>query len=139
MPALQSVVLTDRTPVTPVNLTLSPVGDVRKVGGSTIGKVAVGDASGNLLSEKALTIGSRRTAGRFRATMRIAIPVVVTETLNGVAVPRVVRTNYLNLEGSFALDSTEQERTDIVGMLASALGTTKVLVHDTFVKGQAVW
>lgn len=139
MPALQSVALTDRTPVTPVTYTLAPTGDIRKVGGSSIGRVAVADASGNLLSEKSLTIGSRRTAGRFRGTMRLAIPVVVNETINGVVAPRVVRTNYISVDASFALDSTEQERNDIIGMLASALAPTKVLVNDTFVKGQAVF
>lgn len=139
MPALQSVVLTDRTPVTPVNFTFNPTGEIHKTGGSTIGRVAAADASGNLLAEKVLTVGSRRTAGRFRASLRLVIPVVVTETINGVAIPRVVRTSIHNFESSFALDSTEQERNDAIGMLASALGVTKVLIHDTFVKGQSVY
>lgn len=138
MPSLQPVVLTDRQ-TTPVNFTLSPTGELQKIGGSTIGRVAVADVSGNLMSEKVLTIGSRRTAGRLRSTLRLAVPVVVTETINGVAVPRVVRTAYINLDASFALDSTEQERNDVVGMFASALQSTKVLVHDTLVKGQSIW
>lgn len=138
MPSLQPVVLTDRQ-TTPVNFTLSPTGELQKIGGSTIGRVAVADVSGNLMSEKVLTIGSRRTAGRLRSTLRLAVPVVVTETINGVAVPRVVRTAYINLDASFALDSTEQERNDVVGMFASALQNTKVLVHDTLVKGQSIW
>lgn len=138
MPSLQPVVLTDRQTM-PANFTLSPTGELQKIGGSTIGRVAVADVSGNLMSEKVLTIGSRRTAGRLRSTLRLAVPVVVTETINGVAVPRVVRTAYINLDASFALDSTEQERNDVVGMFASALQSTKVLVHDTLVKGQSIW
>lgn len=138
MPALQSVVLTDRA-TTPVNYTLVPTGELHKDGNSTIGRVAVADAVGNLLSEKVLTVGSRRTAGRLRSTLRLAVPVVVSETINGVAVPRVVRVAYVNLDASFALDSTEQERNDVIGMFASALQASKVLVHDTLVKGQAVW
>lgn len=136
MPALQSIVLTDRA-TTPVNFTLNPTADPSKQKG--IGRVAVADASGNLLSEKVLTIGSRRTAGRLRSTLRLTLPQLVTETINGVSVPKVVRVAYVNADFSFALDSTEQERNDAVGMFASALGTTKVLVHDTVVKGQGVW
>lgn len=139
MPALQSIVLTDRA-TTPVNYTLVPTGDVpQKSGGSVIGRVAVADSTGNLLSEKVLTVGSRRTAGRLRSNVRLALPVVVTETINGVATPRVVRVAYVNMDVSFALDSTEQERNDAIGMFASALQTTKTLVHDTVVKGQSIW
>lgn len=139
MPALQPVVLTDRA-TTPVNYTLVPTGEApQKNGGHVTGRVAVADTSGNLLSEKVLLVGSRRTAGRLRSQVRLTIPVVVTETINGVATPRTVRTAYVNMDVSFALDSTEQERNDAIGMFASALQTSKTLVHDTVVKGQNIW
>lgn len=134
MPALQSIILTDRAS-TPVNHTLVPTGGPK----GSVGRVAVADSSGNLLSERALTVSGRRTAQRFRSSVKLAVPVIATATINGVAVPQVVRVGYGNAEFSFALDSTEQERNDLVGMFQSAFAVTKPLVHDTVVKGQTVW
>lgn len=134
MPALQSVQLTDRA-ATPVTYTLVPTGGPK----GSVGRVAVADASGNLLSEKALTISGRRTAQRLRSSIKLAVPIIANEMINGVSVPKVVRVGYASVEFSFALNSTEQERNDIVGMFQSAFATTKVLIHDTVVKGQTVW
>lgn len=133
MPSLQSIQVTDRA-TTPVNFTLLPVS--QKDG---VAKVALADASGNVLSEKSLTLSTRRTAGRLRSSLRFAVPIIVNETINGVSVPRVARVGYVDCTFSFAIDSSEQERNDVVGMFASALQTSKVLVHDTVVKAQAVW
>lgn len=134
MPALQSIVLTDRA-ATPVNFTLLPTGGPK----GSVGRVAVADSSGNLLSEKALTVSGRRTAQRLRSSIKLAVPIIATATINGVSVPQVARVGYATVDFSFALDSTEQERNDLVGMIQSALLSTKVLVHDTVVKGQTVW
>lgn len=134
MPALQSIVLTDRA-ATPVNHTLVPTGGPK----GSVGRVAVADATGNLLSERSLTISGRRTAQRLRSSIKLAYPVIANEVINGVSVPKVARVAYATVEFSFALDSSEQERNDTVGMLTSALAPTKVLVHDTVVKGQTVW
>lgn len=134
MPALQSIVLTDRA-ATPVNYTLVPTGGPK----GSVGRVAVADATGNLLSERSLTISGRRTAQRLRSSLKLAVPIIANEVINGVSVPKVARVAYANIEFSFALDSSEQERNDVVGMLSSALQASKILVHDTVVKGQTVW
>lgn len=135
MPALQSIVLTDRATPTPVNFTLVPTG----AGKGGVGRVAVMDATGNILSEKALTVSGRRTAQRLRSSIKLAVPVIINETINGVSVPKVARVGYATVEFSFALDSSEQERNDLVGMLTSAFAVSKPLTHDTIVKGQYVW
>lgn len=134
MPSLQSIQLTDRA-TTPVTHTLVPTGGPK----GSVGRVAVADSTGNLLSEKALVVSSRRTNQRLRSSVKLSVPVIATETINGVAVPKVARVGYAQAEFSFALDSSEQERNDVIGMFQSAFATTKVLVHDTVVKGQAVW
>lgn len=134
MPALQSIQLTDRAS-TPVTKTLVPTGGPK----GSIGRVAVADVTGNLLSETALTVSGRRTAQRLRSSVKLAVPVIANEIINGVSVPKVARVAYATVDFSFALDSSEQERNDLVGMLQSAFATTKVLVHDTVVKGQTVW
>lgn len=133
MPALQSLILTDRQ-ATPANFTLLPV----KMEGN-MGTVALADTSGALLTEKRFQIGQRRSGDRIRTTLKLRIPVIVTETINGVSSPRVARESFVDCVFNFPADASEAERNDVVGMFASALATTKALVHDTVVKQQAVW
>jgi len=133
MPALQSLVLTDRQS-TPVNHTLLPVSE--KDGLAT---VALADASGAVVTEKRFTIQMKRSPGRMRVTCRLSVPVVVTETINGVSSPVVVRNALVDCAFVFADTSTSAERNDVVGMFASALTASKLLVNDTIVKGESVW
>lgn len=133
MPNLQSLVLTDRQ-ATPVNHTFLPVSE--KDGLAT---VALADATGAVITEKRFTIQQKRTPGRVRTTVRLSVPTVVTETINGVSSPQVIRSALVDCSFVFADTSTMAERNDIVGMFASALATGKVLVNDTIVKGEAIW
>lgn len=133
MPQLQNVILTDRTPVTPVNLTFVP----RGIDGNDVGTVV--NNSGVPIGEKRLTVSVKKKSSRYNAQVRLILPVVVTETINGVSRPVVVRTAYINVDATFDERSTEQERTDAVGLMASALGTGKVLVNDALVKLESVY
>lgn len=134
MPALQPLVVTDRATPTPVNHTLNPMGI--KEGDGTVGAA---DPSGTALSEKRLTIGRRVSGNRIRVTEKWRFPVIVNETVNGVAVPTVARTAYVDVTFNFERSHTEQERKDVVGMLYSAHAVGKVLTEDTIVKNQDVW
>lgn len=133
MPNLQSIVLTDRA-TTPVNYTLLPVKEE-----DGVGFVAVADATGAAISEKRMSIGQRRSGTRIRNTLKFRFPVVVVETINGVQVPTVAREAFVDMTFNFADTSTEAERNDVVGMVSSALATTKALVNDTVVKNQSIW
>lgn len=134
MPSLQNIVLTDRA-TTPVNHTYTPADR------DQLGKVGIlEEYTGVPGGAPRLTISMKDSStGKKKGRLTLTVPVVQTETINGVARPVVVRTSYANLEFTFDALSTEQERNDMVGMLASALGTTKVLVHDAFVKGQGIY
>lgn len=132
MPALQSVILTDRTPVTPVNHTFVPRDSKDGVG------LVVTD-TGTPIGEKRLTVSMKPTGTRYKGEVRLTLPVVVNETINGIVVPKVARIGYVNLSVSFDETSTKQERDDAIGMMASALGTAKVLVNDSQVKLEAVY
>lgn len=133
MPALQNVVLKDRA-TTPVDHTFTP----RDVTG---GVGVVEESSGGIpAGSNRLSVSSRRLpSGKYKAEVRLTIPVVVTETINGVAVPTVARTSYANATFTFDSTSTETERNNVVGMFADAFGTGKALVNDTVVKLQGVW
>lgn len=132
MPQLQNVILTDRTPVNPVNLTFVPR-DIKAGVGEVVNNV------GTPIGEKRLTVSMKQTGKRFKGEVRLTLPVVVTETINGVSSPKVVRTGYVALTTSFDETSTEQERTDAVGMMSSALATGKVLINDALVKNEGVY
>lgn len=133
MPALQSLVITDRQ-TTPVNFTLLPA----KVENG-VGTVALADSSGALVTERRVSIGQRRSGDRIRTTLKLRVPVIVTETINGVAEPKVAREAFVDVTFNFSSSHSEAERNDVVGMFQSAFATNKPLVHDTIVKQQAVW
>jgi len=132
MPQLQSLVLTDRTPTTAVDHTFQPR-DIKS------GVGAVVESTGVPIGDKRFTVSLRNVNNRYKAQMQLAIPIVQTQTINGIDTPAVVRTGYADLTFTFDATSTEQERNDIVGMLNSALGTGKTLVNDTVVKLQGVY
>nr|WEU70930.1 MAG: putative coat protein [Hangzhou fiers-like virus 2] len=132
MPALQSVVLTDRA-TTPVNHTLVPMGNPS----NGVAVVAKGD--GTLVGEKKLSISTRRVNGKVKTRLLLALPVVQTETINGVSTPKVVRESWADCTFTFSTTSSEQERKDTVGMFMSALDPSKVLVNDTLVKAESIW
>lgn len=130
MPQLQNVVLTDRAG-TPVNHTFVPRDIVS-------GVATVVEFSGVPIGESRLTLSLRRTA-KYKGRMVLTVPVVQTETINGITSPKVVRTAIAEVNFTFDPTSTEQERKDLIGMLESALGSSKTLVNDTYVKLQNVY
>lgn len=132
MPQLQTLVLTDRTPTTAVDHTFQPR-DIKSGVGSVV------ESSGVPIGDKRFTISLRQVNSRYRAQMQLAVPVVQTQTINGVSTPVVVRTAYADVTFTFDNASTEQERTNLVGMLQSSLAESKVLVNDTVVKLQGVY
>lgn len=133
MPQLQNLVLTDRTPTTPANLTFVP----RDIDAKGVGTVV--NAAGTPIGEKRATVSMRKSGTRYQGEVRLILPVVATETINGVSAPTVIRTAYATLSVSFDEKSTQQERDDTIGMMSSALGTSKTLVNDALVKLEGVY
>lgn len=133
MPQLQNLVLTDRTPVTPVNLTFVP----RDIDAKGVGLVV--NSAGTPIGEKRCSVSMSKRNNRYHGEVRLTLPVVVTETINGVSAPVVVRTAHVALTATFDEKSTEQERKDAIGLMASALETGKVLVNDALVKLEGVY
>lgn len=132
MPQLQPLVLKDRAS-TPVNHTFAPVNIVDGVG-------TVAESTGVPQGESVYTISLRKTAqGRRKVTLKLSVPISVTETINGVAYPKVVRTAYAEATFSFDPASTLQERKDIVGMFADSMAADKTLVNGTLVNLEGVY
>lgn len=133
MPALQSIVLTDRA-TTPVNHTFVK----RDVNRDGVGTVI--ETTGVPIGNSRLSVSLRKTpSGKYKGVVVLAIPIVATQTINGVDTPVIARTAYVNSEFTFDETSTEQERKNAVGMFASALDAAKPLVNDTLVKLEGVY
>lgn len=136
MPALQNLVLTDRATPTPVNHTFVPSG----LDQQNVAEVTNSGASGVPAGAERLTISFKKGGdNRYKGKIRLVLPVLVTETINGVSVPKVARQTIVGLSFDFDERSTEQERKDAVGMTYSALDPSKVLINDTLVKAQSIW
>lgn len=133
MPQLANLVLTDRA-ATPANHTFTPRDIVNNV-------ATVEEATGGVpIGFSRVSVSLNRTqGGRYKASLKGSFPIVQTQTINGVDSPIVVRTGYFDLTLAFDATSTEQERKDVVGMLASALDPSKTLVNDVITKLQAVY
>jgi hypothetical protein len=133
MPQLQNLIVTDRTPTTPVNLTFTP----REITADNVGVVS--NNAGTPIGEKRISVSMKKRNSRFKGEVRLILPVVATETINGVSRPTVIRTAYLTLQADFDEKSTQQERDDAVGLIQSALAPSKVLVNDALVKLEGVY
>lgn len=121
MPSFLPITVNDRED-TPVSHTFSPQLEKNNV-------FYFHERDGIPLGDKQLTLSVQATAnGNYKARLRIADPVVVVETINSVDVPKVDRTAYASVEFTFSNRSSEQERENLIGMLANALADSQTLV-----------
>nr|APG77017.1 hypothetical protein [Beihai levi-like virus 25] len=131
MPQLQQLVLTDRAD-TPVSHTFTPVDIQQNVG-------TVSERTGSPVADPIYSISNRRSGDNYKVTIKMSVPVVQNETVNGISRPVVVRSAYVQATFTFSKDSTEEERNNVVGMFADSFGTGKTLVNDTLVKLEGVY
>lgn len=126
MSARGNLVINDRA-ATPVAHTYTPDGDDKNGVHlfSEKGSVPAGNAK--------YSIGLRQTGGRYRGSIRLAVPVVQTQTINGVSTPLVVRTAYIEVNTSFDPLSSAQERADAVGLLVNSLAVAQAQINDLIV------
>lgn len=125
MPEIQNLVLTDRA-ATPVAHTFVPRGVPN-------GVATVVSSNGTAVADKVFTLSTRRANGKVKIRMVLRIPVVQTETINGISKPKVVRDSTSDTTFTFSAESTQQERDNHVGMHMSALDPTKTIVNGAIV------
>lgn len=116
MPAMNSFTANDRA-ATPVAHTFAPRG---KDPVRTWGETAVIPSGENRATFRTRKTGSS-SAERQKTTIRYSFPVVVTETINGVSVPRVVDTNYIDVNYNFSRNGLSQARKDAITMVLNSL------------------
>lgn len=127
-----NITVNDRAP-TPVAHTFTPR-DVDK------GVATFVEAATVPMGDKTLSIRWRVGENkRYYYRLVLTYPVMVTETVNGVAVPKVVRNALADVNFRFDESCSEQERKDTVGMIANALASTVDVVNSTLVKREGIW
>jgi len=132
MPALANLVLKDRA-TTPVDHTFTPSNVTGGVG-------TVVESNGTKVGDSKYSVSSRKTAnGRYAAKVKLEVPVVENQTVNGVSKAVVTRVAYATCDFSFAADSTTLERNNLVGMLQDSFAKTKTLVDKTVVDLEGVY
>lgn len=132
MPQLQNLVLKDRASPA-VDHTFTPRDVVSNVG-------TVESSSGMKVGDKTFSISVRKTAnGRYKATIKFVVPVVASEVINGVTMPKVINTAYVDTTFTFDQTSTTEQRDNVVGMFASAFESSKTLVNDAVVGLQGIY
>lgn len=132
MPALTSVVLTDRE-TAPINHTFTP----DNVSGG-VGRLV--ESTGVKIGDSVLTISSRRTpSGKFKVLLKLEDPIVDQATINGIPVDTVVRKSYGSAEFTFEATSTLQERKNTVGMLYSGLAPSQTMLNKVLTDLESVW
>jgi hypothetical protein len=132
MPQPTAITLTDRDAVEHVfNPSRDEVNDVFRF--------TKADASGVKIGESHLRVSLRETPSNFRVRLKLDRPTVVTETINGVDNPKVVRASMADATFTFARNATEAEREEIVGLLAAALGASQTMLNSVIVDLENFW
>lgn len=137
MPQRGNIVINDRES-TPVAHTFTPDGDDRN-------DIAVftEKAGGVPLGFAKLTAGITRNGngqgGKIKPTIRISVPIIQTQTINGVSTPVVVRTAYVELSATFDGLSTEQERKNAVGLMANAMAAGQTILNPLLTQTENIW
>lgn len=127
MSARGNLTIQDRTSPTPADHTFSPDGD-------DANRVHLfSEKTGVPASNPRFSAQLRYTKGKYRPTLRLAVPVVQTQTINGVDSPVIVRTAYVEVSATFDALSTAQERADAIGLMANAMATSQTQINDMLV------
>lgn len=79
------------------------------------------DPATTILGAGQLSNSVRRTAQRRKTTVKLQVPVLGSETVNGITREVILRKAYATVEFDFAIESATADRTEFRKMLISAL------------------
>lgn len=81
-----------------------------------------------------LALSSRKLGTKYKVRMLLSVPVVATQTINGVSSPLILRKGYADVTFTFEDTSTLQERKNLVGMFANSLASSQTVVDGVVTK-----
>lgn len=130
MSARSNLVINDRAS-TPVAHTYTPDGEPGKAGVHQFSEKTSVPAGNPTYT---ISLQQPNGTGRYyRATVKLVIPVVQTQTINGITSPVVVRTSTIHFDTQFDKLSTDQERKDAVGLMVNSLAAAQTQINDLVV------
>jgi hypothetical protein len=126
MPELQSLAVYDGE-TTPILHTFVPT-----FPGNSQGVVRLKESDGVPLGDNILTLSLRQTDTKYKGRVLLVMPIVVDETINGVVVPRVVRSAIADVTLTFDQTSSAQERENVMTLMGNILLGNQVLISGAF-------
>lgn len=121
---------------TPVSYTFAPKGPTAD------GQGFIFRESGKSpLTAKVATIKSRENTDTKNRYVRISltVPVVVTETINGVSVDTVQNVSLCDANFRFDMGTSLQHRKNVIGMFANMLAAEIAMIDSTLTGTEAIW
>lgn len=132
MPQLTSLVLKDGK-ATPANHTFTPRDIVN-------GVATVAESSGIPIGDTRISVSQTRNSnGRHKHTTKFVVPVLQTETINGVSTPKIVRTAFAEVHFNFDQTSNEAERKDVIAYVSQAFLSTSALTFESASKLEGIY
>lgn len=126
MAARSTISVLDRA-ATPVAHLFTPDGD------DANGIHVFTEKTGVPAADRRATLGLRYSNGKYRPSIKFQLPVVQTQTINGVSSPVQVRSAIAELNFTFDATSTDQERKDAVSFIEKSLAASQTMINDMIV------
>lgn len=113
------------------DLTFKPAG----ISPDGVAKLVSGN--GVIVGDKSLTVGARLNSQRRKVTVKLDLPTVIDETINGIAQPKQVRKAYLRVDTDFSTLATTLEREAAVNLITAAVKAA--LIKDVIVNNDTIY
>lgn len=120
MPAITTITVNDGES-TPVAHTFERVGGIDKNG-----VIYLRESDGVPFGDNALSISLRRPTNKVKGRLVLKVPVIATETINGVDSPKWQREGIISLDTTFDEQSSIQERKNALTMFVNALANADI-------------
>jgi len=132
MPTPSTITLTDRD-------STAHVFNPSREEANGVQRFSKSDASGVKIGESHLRVSLRETPSNFKVRLKLEKPTVVTETINGVDNPKVVRMSMVDCTFTFARNSTTAERKELIGQMADALAADQTVLNSVILDLDNFW
>jgi hypothetical protein len=132
MPSITTLTIDDRES-TPVSHTYVPSAGEGSKYQSWV------SSNGVIVADKRLALTNKMNGTSRKTGLVFADPIVADETINGVTRPLVIRSGYAELRFTFSVDSTLQERANLVGKIHNVTAPEQVFMMKVLQDGEGWW
>jgi hypothetical protein len=91
------------------------------------------------IGEKRVSISTRKSGSNYKVRTKLEVPTLVTEVVNGVNVPKVPRTIFIDTTYTFPDLSSLQERKNAVGMHYNMQAPAQTMIDASLTGLEGIW